>query len=286
MSALLAWGARLGRARLVQFGLVGGAIFFLSGGARRSDDRLDLTRADLSALEDVEAVRKGRARDATLAAEVDERALEDEILYREGLKLGFEKNDAIVRQRVVQKTLYLAEELAGAGEPPTEAELLRFYNATRAQWKRPAHVHFVHVFTHNPTALEGLRPLLGAKVGEPSPVPQDATYTRDQLAAVLGADFATSLMSLEIGGAGEAIPSALGWHLVRVLEREAEAQASFEEVRASLVGVYAVKRREDAVAAFLERAFKSYTVTVDGRPVDQIRPSRRVAVRTSGSAED
>src|SRR5262249_32206262 len=122
--------------------------------------------------------------------------------------------------------------------------------------------------------------------GEPSPVPRDATYTREQLAAILGADFATRVLALPVGGPGEAVQSALGWHFVRVLAREAEGQASFEEVRRALLGVDVVKRREDAVAAFLERAFRGYAVTVDGRAVDRIRPSRRVALRPSGSAED
>src|SRR5262249_52784083 len=144
MSSALAWCARLVRVRLVQFALLGGAIFLLSGSARPADERIVFTREQLSSMADLEAGRQGRP-SATVAADVDERALEDEILYREGLKLGFERNDPIVRQRVVQKTLFLAEELAGASEPPTDAELRRFYDETRARWKRPPRVHFVHV---------------------------------------------------------------------------------------------------------------------------------------------
>ena len=108
--------SRLRRSRLAQFVLLGSVIFAIS--RLRGENDIALTRSQLDALQQAEAQRTRAApSDPELARGVVARAVEDEILYREGLLLGFDKNDSIVRQRVVQKTLFLAEELAGASEP-------------------------------------------------------------------------------------------------------------------------------------------------------------------------
>ncbi len=289
-----AWLGRLVRIRIVQFALLGGAII-VAERVHAGDDVIAFTRADLGARLDAEAARKGSGPGGAHASEIDERAIEDEILYREGHKLGFDRDDPIVRQRVVQKTLFLAEELAGAGEPPTEAELRRYFESTRAQWQRPEAIHFVHVFAHDRSALEALaaetrhRVEIGTPttgLGEASPVAPEVTLEKDRIAATLGSDFAAELGTIPPGNFSGPMHSAFGWHLVRVIERVPGREATFEEARASLVGEYVVKRRQDAIAAFLSRSFRDYRVTIDGERVAALSPSGRLAVRPSASGED
>jgi len=287
----LLWLARLARERLVQFAVLGSAIFFASSRSR-SDEAIAFTGTELGLLRDAEAERKGQDRSSpTLAGEIKERALEDEILYREGLKLGFDKDDGVVKQRIIQKTLFLAEELAGASEPPSDAELRRFFGETRGDWRRPERWQFVHAFARDRAAMDDIlaRAARGESVerlGDPCPVPRTAAMTSDQLVSLVGAEFVASLERAPSDSWSAPIRSALGWHIVRVREHTPGALASFEEVKGALRGSYVVKRRERAVAAYLDRAFQKYTVTVDGRRVDAIEPHGRLAIRTPGSAED
>jgi hypothetical protein len=244
-------------------------------------------------LHDAEAARRGPT--SASPADVDERAIEDEILYREGKKLGFDKDDSIVRQRVVQKTLFLAEELAGTSAPPTEAELHGFYEETRSEWRRPDVVHFVQFFARDRGAADALAAEVERRVasgestaglGESSPIPAEATLARDRIVSSLGTNFADALMTMPQGHFSRPLQSALGWHVVRVVDRTPGRVASFEEARPSLVGAYVVKRRKDAVARFLDRSFKDYRVTIDGERVASLAPSGRIAPRMSGSGED
>jgi parvulin-like peptidyl-prolyl isomerase len=276
--------------RLVQFGLIGAAIFAVSAGLQRSRHAIALTRAQLLALRDGEAQRKGTAPTSQLTQAVEERALEDEVLYREGLALGFDRNDAIVRQRVIQKTLYLAEELAGASETPTDAELRAFFAATPERWKRPERFHLQQAFAHERADAERIAARAAAgedlgKLGEACPLPSDVTMTRERIAAMVGEAFAQALEAVQ-PGAVASIQSALGWHVVRVVEHAPAQDAPFEEVRERLLGAYVVERRERAVATYLEQSFAHYRVTLDGAPVTAIHPNGRVATRKSASAED
>ncbi len=71
---------------------------------------------------------------------VEDKARE-EILYREALALGLDKDDTIVKRRMAQKMQFLAEDVAAAREPTGE-ELETWYEANRDQFAFPPRVKF------------------------------------------------------------------------------------------------------------------------------------------------
>ena len=48
-----------------------------------------------------------------------ENKVQEEILYREALAMGLDKDDTIVKRRMAQKMRFLAEDVAAAREPDT-----------------------------------------------------------------------------------------------------------------------------------------------------------------------
>lgn len=81
--------------------------------------------------------------------------------------MALDKGDPIVRERLIQKLLLLVEDVGGASRPPTDADLRAYFDATRAQWRRPERVHFVHVFATTKAKLPGLA--RGAATGGANP---------------------------------------------------------------------------------------------------------------------
>ena len=278
----------LARMRVVQFFAFGAIVFAVTKRAR--DDRaIDLSRSDLDVALRAEAQK--HPTHETTANDVDERAIEDELLYREGLRLGFDREDGIVRQRVIQKTLYYAEELGGATQPPSDDALRRFYEQNPNEWMRSATFGFEQIFAKDRASLEAMLAKVRAgadprSVGEASPLPFEVHGSRDRLAQDLGDSFAASLPTSPTSGFGDPIASTYGWHAVHVLSVQAQSIAPFEEVRTRVLEEYVVARREDAIASYLEKLFGQYRVRIDGVAVDRITPSRRLAVRTEMSAED
>lgn len=278
---------RLARSRLLHFLVIGGLIFWF---APRPDPGRDIAfdSATFIALEAAQTTRLGRAvlapRDA---ADVRTRAIEDEILYREALRLGFDRNDNVVRQRLIQKVLFLAEDLAGVSRPATEAELRAFFAATRSQWTRPARLRLIQVYAGSERRdwLAGVRDDVvaaeAAAPGEPPPLgdafalPRAATLTREELARHYGEGFATAAFGLAPGQWSEPIPSTFGWHLVKILERQEERPAEFEDVQAKLPLVHLVARKQHATRDFLRTAAERYRITIDGRPLTALPPSDR-----------
>ena len=284
------------RSRLVQFLGIGGLLFALSP-AQRSEQELRITRAELRLLQAARARQLGVT--ALSAAEADEtmrRAVEDEVLFREAVRLGLDQGDGVVRQRLIQKALFLAEELGGAGQPPGEAELRACYARHPDRFRRPAALHLVHVFASDPRTLLPLRPQLQSwrpdpaatapPLGESFPLNRSFRGTLSELAAQYGGEFAAAVQALPPATWSEPLQSKLGWHLVRLLASEPERPADFTQARAELALLCWMEQRESAVARMLTRSLSRYRIFVEGRGAIAPTPGRRVAARSEASWED
>jgi hypothetical protein len=279
--------------RVVQFLSLGALIFFIAPRQETSRD-IVLTRETLDALERAQADKRGRVD----ALEVDERAIEDELLYREALRIGFDRNDPVVRQRLIQKVLFLAEELEGAADPPKDAELERFFASNRARWLKGARYHLRQVFLKDEVALEALAKRIETKeisdaelrrLGDPCPMPREIAATIEELAAWFGRDFAEQIArrgTSETARSTWIARSAFGSHLVTLEGIDPGRMAAFAEVKDRVREVYVTQRREDAIARYLEKAFGRYRVSVGGSRIASITPLRRLAFRTESSGED
>jgi len=144
--------ARLARSRLVWFVVLGAAFWFVHP---RSRSRVvDLDRAALEALHEAQAKRLGVAALGEGGdPDVDAGAIEDEILYREALRLGLDRDDPIVRQRLAQKLLLLVEDLGGASRDPSPDDVRAHCEATRERWRQPDRHHVVFAFARDRARL-------------------------------------------------------------------------------------------------------------------------------------
>ena len=75
--------------------------------------------------------------------------LRGEVLYREALALDLDRNDPIIRRRLMQKMDYLAQGFYDEIEPLTENDLTSFYEAHKEDYRQPASATFTHVFLSN-----------------------------------------------------------------------------------------------------------------------------------------
>src|SRR5215470_14548602 len=77
-------------------------------------------------------------------AMVDDKVRE-EVLYREGIAMGLDKDDTIVKRRMAQKMQFLAEDVAAAHEPTT-AELKAWYEKNSNKFALPSRMSFRHLY--------------------------------------------------------------------------------------------------------------------------------------------
>jgi len=206
-----------------------------------------------------------------------ERWLDDEIRYREALRLGLDRGDVIVRRRLIQKMEFLTEDLDPPREP-TEAELEAHWTLSRERWIEPARVTLEHVFasrTRHGAAASAVamawREQLDAG-GDPAALGdpflrgrQFVGHSEAQLAAIFGPGFAAAVMGLAADGrwAGP-VPSSYGEHLVRVHGRQEARQRTLGEVRDEVRREWLERERERLDREARARLRARYAIRIEG----------------------
>jgi hypothetical protein len=166
-----------------------------------------------------------------------ESAVREEIYYREGLRLGLDKNDSVVRNRMVQKMRFLhSEELP----EPTQADLLSWLNQNASDYSTEPLYSFQQVYLGQNYDISGAPALLNDldngevtvdDITKPLSVPSSFDSASNSLIRrKFGSSFADSIASNSQPKStwfGPVI-SGFGLHLVRINDARASMRASLD----------------------------------------------------------
>lgn len=204
--------------------------------------------------------------------------LKEEILYREALALGMEKDDTIVRRRLAQKMEFLITDVI-VPEEVADEELMTFYQKHSERYTRAARMSFRHIY-FNPDkrgerlwdeAKATLTTLQATKVD--AEVPDNygdrfmlqqrySLQSVSQITRMFGGEFAEQLVELAPGSWQGPITSGYGVHLVYIEQREAASIYPFTEVRERVKTDYLFELRQTRNEAMLEKLKTRYEITI------------------------
>jgi hypothetical protein len=214
----------------------------------------------------------------------------EEVLCREALAMGLDRDDTIVRRRLAQKMEFLTDDLVVAVEPDAAA-LQRFFAQHAARYAQPARVSFRHVyFSHEKRAAgaeasvkEALAALArGASddtLGDPFLHGFEFVEREpDDLAALFGGAFVNQLAAQREGAWSGPVASSYGLHLVRIEGRSAPRPVKLEDVRMAVMRDFNDERRRTANRETFERLRQRYRISVDEAAIlEAASPSVRTA---------
>jgi len=185
--------------------------------------------------------------DAEDRRRVLDRLIEEELLVQHALALGLARSDRRVRADLVAAVLgSLAD--AGAAGSPDDGEVREFYEANREFFAGPGRLWVRQVFVavdgggEDParerarlaaTRLRAGEPIEGvrAELGSPEVAPlPDAPLPPAKLREYIGPTALLAALDLAPGGTSEPVRSAQGYHVLRVVEREAGGAPPLEEI--------------------------------------------------------
>ena len=230
-----------------------------------------------------------------------ENKVQEEVLYREGLAMGLDKDDTIVKRRMAQKMQFLAEDVAGS-HPPTTAELKTWYEKNSDKFAQPSRVSFRHLYfspdRRGARAREDAGNALAKLAGQPEDSKLAASladafmfqdYYRDRAPEFLGKEFgpqfALAIAKLAPGSWQGPIESGFGWHLVFVDTLIPGRVPAFEEIEPDVKTAWLAEQK----ALAWEKAYKDmrakYVVLLPAPPDKQMAstaaPPRRKEILTS-----
>jgi hypothetical protein len=265
---------------LVHFLGIGVLLFLLYALVAPADtggDRIVVSREMIASLAAQHERARGRQPSEAELGQLVDRWVADEIVYREGVAMGLDRDDAVIKRRVRQKYDLIAEEAASA--VPTEADLEAYLAAHPERFREPPRVSFTQVVVPSEgddvavaarvgsmrAALEGGAP--AEAVGQATLLPlRSKDVSVDRVAAEFGEGFAGALAPLPEGRWQGPVLSTYGLHLVRIDGRTAAESPRLAEVRAAVQREWENERRMRARDAREQELRARYEVVIEEEP--------------------
>jgi hypothetical protein len=239
--------------------------------------RIVITQGVVDDLVTQHVAAKGREPSGAELNHLIESYVHDEILYREGVKLGLERDDIVVKRRVRQKIEVIAEEDAST-RAPTDADLSAYLAANQARFVQPAVLTFEQVFlgqsTSGPEVVQAVAVTREAlrngtdleDLGKPTLLPIRMRRTpADLVARDFGDSFAAALEKAAVGEWAGPIDSSFGAHYVRVSERTPAVAPQLAAVRDHVVREWENERRQRARNDAYARMRGEYEVSMEAK---------------------
>jgi hypothetical protein len=273
---------RLAREPLLHFLLLGAALFALhravAGPGAPPPEELVVSRGRIEALAQAFARTWQRAPTPEELRGLVDDYVRDEVLYREAVALGLDRDDTVVRRRMRQKLEFLAED-AGLAAAPTDADLAAHLAAHADAFRTDSQLTFTQVFldpSKRGAALPGdAAALLESLRARPESVdlatagdslllaPRYVDATDADVARQFGPEFADAIRAQPVGHWFGPVKSGYGWHVVRVDARTPGRLPELAEVRDAVARDWEGARRRAALDAQYERWKSRYRIRIE-----------------------
>jgi hypothetical protein len=271
---------RICREPLVHFLAIGAGLFlvwhFLGDRATAPSERIVITPGQVERLAQQWTrthLRPPTAED--LAALIDQE-IDEEILYREAVALGLDRDDSVIRRRLAVKMDFLTDDRAAATNP-TEEQLQAFLSQHPEKYNVEPLTSFAQVYVNRSQRGEGavaeterLLALLNGDgssnwrtLGDPLPVPAEfQAATPAEIARHIGKEFPGKLAGLSVGRWSGPVESRYGLHVVLIRQRTGGRTPPLDEVRDAVLSEWRLAQRQELAETLRRQRRAKYAVTV------------------------
>ena len=272
---------------LLHFLIIGALIFVLFSMVNKEEDvvsgnKILVSTGDIERLSANWSKKWNRPPSETELKGLIESFIREEVYYREALALGLDKNDTILRRRLMQKMEFLSNDLAELNTPD-EKTLNQFFFDNQKKYELPARVTFTHIYfspdKRGQKTLEDVKSVLSELNASPSeilsaPERGDSIMlqydfvqeTPFEVSRLFGRSFSERLFETEINSWQGPIESGYGLHLVRISEkidaRTPELASAIDKVRRDWMFEQRKKTNKEIYERFKER----YEIVVEELP--------------------
>lgn len=269
---------------LVHFFIIGALIYgayAYTGGQTVEDNnkRVVITAGEIAWLKDVWKKRWNRAPTQNELQGIVKQLLRERVLAREATAMGLDKDDIVIRRRLMQKLVYLSQNLL-SGVTPSEEALAAYFAKNAKAYEKPAVLTLSHVFfdpdKRGAQALDEAKAkkLVLAKL---KAAPEDARGYGDPfmlqsyypkrtyaaLAKLFGSGFVEKLPGLSERAWHGPVLSGYGVHLVYIHHRQDARLAKLKDVKDQVLRDWQDDRRKALSEKYLSGLLKRYAVLIE-----------------------
>jgi len=268
---------------LFHFLLIGAGLFILYGWQTDDDalrpDQIVYTEAHIDRLINLWERKWQRLPTQQELQSLIEQQIREEVLYREALAMGLDKDDMVVRRRMSQKMEFISNDLASLAEPDDE-QLQSYLDEHADKFAIPGRISYSQVYLNASQRGEQvwadaenlLNELTRSSVDVDISVAGDSFmggYHFDDetdfgVSRIFGKIFAEKIFELPVGEWTGPVESGYGLHLVRIESRTDSRAPSLEQVRDKVRGEWLTEQQRKTNDLLYSELRKRYEITVEG----------------------
>ena len=191
----------------------------------------------------------------------------EEILYREALKLELDKNDRIIKRRLAQKVEFLKQD----DTQPSPADLEKFYDENKSKYVVEDLFTFSHYFFSDQDnsdiiARESLVKILNGEAVDSDPfiLGNDLNLmSKNDLKKNFGNSFYKSLTLMDENQWSGPIASDYGLHIVFIKKKVSGYVPGLNQIYQKVYSDYLIMKRRENVINFLDEIKQEYKVILN-----------------------
>ncbi len=204
--------------------------------------------------------------------------IHEEVLYREALAMGLDKDDTVVRQRMTRKIEFISNDLASIDEP-SNTQLQTYLDTHTEKFLLPGKISFSQIYLNTDKRGAQIQADADKLLNElsQSTTKVDISSLGDsfmggqvynslndfELSRLFGDRFREQLFELSVDKWVGPVESGYGLHLVRIESRTAPRVPSLILVRDKVQNEWMAEQQQKANTAFYGELYKRYKITVD-----------------------
>jgi len=267
---------------LLHFLLIGACLFMLYGWQKDDTlrpDQIVFTEARIDQLINLWERKWQRLPTQRELQGLIEQQIREEVLYREALAMGLDKNDMVVRRRMSQKMEFISNDLASLSEPD-DAMLQTYLDEHLEKFAIPGRISYSQVYLNASQRGEHIYADAEKLLSDlsQSTVDEDITMAGDSfmggyhfndetdfgVARLFGKAFALEIFELPVGEWSGPVESGYGLHLVHVDSRTDSRAPSLDEVRDKVRFEWLAQQQRKTNDLLYSELRKRYEITIEG----------------------
>jgi len=256
--------------------LIGGLGLFLlfdlvSESTRSSDDEIFVSAGQIAHLQAIFRKTRQRPPSADEIRRLIDNFIVEEVLYREALSIGLDKDDTIIRRRLRQKMEFLLDDFTIV--EPSDADLQQYLTNNPDRFRKDGLISFSQIYLNEYSGDKAVELLSGLQVGEiKNPSERSESYllpyhieeaSESVVSAQFGEKFMLQLFALDVGSWLGPVDSPFGIHLILIDKIVEGWIPELEEIRQRVAQEWLVDFREKAQQGILEQMRAQYSITID-----------------------
>ena len=196
--------------------------------------------------------------------------IEEEILYREALRLGLDQNDRIIKRRLAQKISFLKQETDR--EEPNSKKLIDFFSNNRDRYYVPATFSFTHYYFSKSSeakikAKAGLSEIveLGApSSSEPFFLGKNfSEYSLGEIEQAFGPELLVAFENPNLNTWIGPFSSSYGEHLLFINNKSLGYSPEFLEIEDLVKQDYLLEEQDRKLSDYLDSVKAEYRVIIN-----------------------